>query len=91
MARKEPIDEYTKPEEPRFVRQLSIYFLANGNTAAQVFYVDAEEGDELIDEPYQYTIKHGSGMVERINKRMIAYERDRMIRKKKNPADKEDK
>lgn len=86
---KEPIDKIREEgAEPEMVRQLSVFFLANGSTAAQVFYV--HEGDTIEVLPYEYLITHADGVVERVNRRMIAYERDRMIRKRKMPETKKD-
>lgn len=78
----EPIDKLRAlredAENPKMQRQLSVFFLANGNTAAQVFYVGDE--DVFEDLPYEWRITHADGVIEVINKRMVAYHRDRMIR-----------
>lgn len=78
----EPIDKLRAlredAENPKMQRQLSVFFLANGDTAAQVFYV--AEDDTFEDSPYEWRITHADGVIEVINKRMVAYYRDRMIR-----------
>lgn len=87
---KEPIDQLREDAaEATVVRQLSVFFLANGNTAAQVFYI--HDGDDFEDLPYEWRITHKSdtdstcskGVTEVINKRLVAYYRDRMLKKRK--------